>query len=294
MLRTHVETVLEDMTVCGDLLELSHMAISGGENHPHWFYCAPPSYVRRGSRIHIFGIAADDARFLPRELRNHVQREGALRFLDLSSDPTLAMQLSSLGLREVRADAWMVNTPRETASQVVDRYMGRLESAGVPSALQGVSLLLPNTQQRSPYGARWVQASKESGCLIARAPQPYGAPLWYFCAFEGGVAQRSLLLPLKESTERPSDTAWRLQLALDAAAGNPATYLIREDVDGAGVLLCFDFPLPLAARRRLLALGARRSEQNPYQFWLPAAELASEKQFLREHYWFEEKAKDRA
>lgn len=294
-LRAHVETVLEDLIVCGDLLELAHMAISGGENHPHWLYCAPPSYVRRGDRIYIFGIAADDARFLPGELRVHVQHEGALRFLDVSSEPTLAEQLSSLGLREVSADAWMASTSRESARQVVDRYTKRLLSMGVAGDLPAVSLLLPNTQQqRVPYSARWAQAHKESGHFVTRAPQPYGTPLWYFCAMEAGIVKRSLLLPLKDSTERASDTAWRLQLALDATAGNPANYSIRRELDGTGALFCFDFPLPLAARRRLLVLGARRIESNPYQFWLPTAELAFEKEFLREYYWFGEPTEDTA
>lgn len=285
-LRDQVETVLEDMIVCGDILELAHVAISGGDNHPHWVYCAPPSYVKRGNRIHLFGVAPDDTRFLPSELRAYVMRDGALRFLD--AEPSRTAQLSSLGLREVSADVWLTSTPREIATQVVNRYVKRLESLGVSGALPDVSLLQPATSPRLAYRSRWTPPSNESGHFIGRVPQAFGAPLWYFCTLEAGVVQRSILLPLKESTERANDAAWRLQLAIDATAGIPATYSIRQDTEGTGETLCFDFPLPLAARRRLLILGGRRIEDNPYKFWLPTAELALETTFLREHYWLQE------
>jgi len=288
MLRDQIEKILEDMTICGDLLELSHMVISGRENHPNWLYCALPSFARHGNRIHVFGIAADGASFLPDDLCVHLQYEGALRFLDIDCEQSLVAQLSGLGLREISPDAWMVSTRREPAETVVDRYTKKLISIGMPGEFQNSTLLKPNTQQRISYSDRWTHPSKESGRFVARVPQPYGAPLWYFCALRDGVVQRSLLLPLKESSERACDAAWRLQLALDAATGNPATYSVRQDQQGTGVFLRFNFPLPLAVRRRLLVLGAGHSEDNPYQYWLPTAGLASEKRFLCEYYWIEE------
>lgn len=288
-LRDRVEIVLEDMIACGDVIELAHVAIADGENHPGWLYCAPPSYVKRDSRIHIFGIAADDARFLPSELRGFVQRDGALRYIDVDAVPNLAAQLSSVGLRQVSVDAWLTNTPKEPCLKVVERYRNRLDSMGGAGDLLEVSLLLPAGAQRVPYRMRWSEAGSASGHFIVRVPQPYREPLWYFSLLEAGVVQRSLPLPLKESKERACDSAWRLQLALDAVAGNPATYSISQDAKQGGVLLHFDFPLPLAMRRRLLILGGRRSENNPYQYWLPAAEFAHERQFLHEHYWFMER-----
>jgi len=291
-LRERVASVLEDLIVCGDVLELAHIAIQGGENHPRWLYCAPPSFVQRGDRVHIFGIAADDARFLPNELRTHVKREGALRFLEANCVSNLVAQLTSVGLREVSSDAWLTKVPKESSVQVVRKYVKRLEHMGVLGELPDKSILLPATALKGAYRSRWVPASKESGNHIVRVPQPYGEPLWYFCELEAGVVQRSLLLPLKESSERASDTAWRLQLALDAEAGYPATYSVSQDPGHGGSLLNFNFPLPLAARRRLLFLGGLRKENNPYQFWLPAEELALEQQFLREHYWFEEHTKE--
>ena len=292
-LREQVETVLEDMIICGDLLELAHIAISGGENHLNWLYCTPPSYVRRGNRIHIFGIAVDDARFIPGELRSYEQREGALRFIDADAEPGLVDQLSSMGLRKVHSDTWMATVSQCPAKDFVGRLTRKLESMGTPGDLPDMSLLLPIVSTHLSYRSRWVQPSNESGQFIARVPQPYGSPLWYFCYLKEGIVQRSLLLPLKDSTERASDTAWRLQLALDANGGNPGTYVIRQNPDGAGVTIHLDFPLPLPARRRLLVLGARRIEDHPYKFWLPTAELATEKRFLRESYWLEERLEEK-
>ncbi len=288
-LHEQIETVLEDMVICGDLLELAHIAISGGENHLHWLYCAPPSFVCRESRIHIFGIAADDARFIPGELREHVRREGALRFFDSSAQAGLAEQLSSIGLRKVSSDAWLTKVLRNSAKDAAEKFIRQLESMGTAGDLPEISLLEPNRTPRATYRSRWMKPSNQNGHFIARVPQPYGSPLWYFCRLKDGAVERSLLLPLKDSTERASDVAWRLQLALDAQRGTPATYIISPDASDEGATIYFDFPLPLPARRRLLVLGARRIEDHSYKFWLPKAELATEKQFLREYYWYEER-----
>lgn len=288
-----VRFVLEDMIVCGDILELAHVATPGAEAHPNWLYCAPPSYVvRTGGNIHVFGIAVDNAAFLPREMRVQLQCDGAVRYLRASHDGTLALQLSRLGLREVKQDAWMIAVTREPAQTFIDRYRKRLANLGVPGDLPELRLLLPRVETSIPYSARWKLATSETGLFIGRSPQPYGAPLWYLCELDNGAVQRSLLLPLTESTERASDAAWRLQLALDASASRPATFIARKCA--GEYKLFFDFPLPVAARRRLLHLGASSTEAHspPFKFTLPIAEFEAERTFLRDHYWFDCKAED--
>ena len=50
----------------------------------------------------------------------------------------------------------------------------------------------------------------------------------------------------------------------------------------------FDFPLPMAAKRRLLFLGGRESDQRAvFSFSLPTSESAQEASFLKTHYWIE-------
>lgn len=285
-LRESVEAMLEDLTVCGDVLELSRVAMAGAENQPTWLFCAPPSFVARsGGRIHLFGIAADDAAFLPRELRTQVRREGAARFIN-ATDATIVPALKQLGLREISEAAWMTSVRAEPAQQYIERHRKRLVAQGVLGDMPGL-VVLDHAQEASvSYRRRWRLAQRESGLYIGRAEQPYGAPLWYLCDLQDGAVKRSLLLPLKDSPERASDAAWRIQLSIDAAQGRPATYECREDRDG--FTLVFGFPLPTAAQRRLLFLGVgrRRSDANPFAFWLPAAELQVEQRFLKDLYWF--------
>ena len=282
------KSVLEDMIVCGDILELAHVATPGAEAHPNWLYCAPPSYVvRSGGNIHVFGIAADNAAFLPREMRMQLQCNGAVRYLSTSHDKALAQQLSRLGLREIKQDAWMNTVTRESPQTFIDRYRKRLASSGLSGDLPELRILLPRAEETIPYSARWKPATSETGLFVGRSPQAYGAPLWYLCSLDNGVVQKSLLLPFPESAERASDTAWRLQLALDALAGRPATFSVRNCT--GGLRLFFDFPLPTAARRRLLHLGAPSPESHstPFEFTLQTAEFEAERAFLRDHYWFD-------
>ena len=284
-LRDAVEATLEDLTVSGDVLELSRVAMAGAENRPTWLFCAPPSFVvRGGGRTHIFGIAADDAAFLPRELRIQLRREGATRFFD-AGDVTLVSALRELGLREISEAAWMTAVRAEPAQHYVERHQKRLSTHGEPGDMPGMVLLEHAREVPVSYRRRWRLAQDDTGMFIARSEQPYGAPLWYLCQLNQGAVQRSLLLPLKDSPERASDAAWRIQLAIDAAQGRAATYEFRQD--GPGFSLVFGFPLPLAARRRLLFLGAARprSDANPFAFWLPSAELDAEQKFLKDHYW---------
>jgi hypothetical protein len=285
-LRETVEAMLEDLIVCGDVLELSRVAMAGAENRPTWLFCAPPSFVvRPGERIHIFGIAADDAAFLPQELRTKMRREGAARFIS-AADAAVVPALKQLGVREISDAAWMTHVRAEPAQRYIERHQKRLAAQGALGDMPGLVVLGHAQEAPVSYRRRWKLAQKESGLYIGRAEQPYGAPLWYLCQLQDGMVERSLLLPLKDAPERASDAAWRIQLSIDAAEGRPATYVCRQD--GDGFMLVFSFPLPTAAQRRLLFLGAGRprSDTNPFAFWLPAAELRAEQKFLKDYYWF--------
>lgn len=283
---------LEDLSVSGDVLELSRVTMAGAENFPSWLYCAPPSFISRATgRIYVTGIAADDASFLPRELRANITRDGAARFID-SANQEIAEQLKQLGLRQVKESAWMNGVRTETAPDHLRRATGRLRSFGVAGDLPDLTILEYAGRARKSYTSRWKKTDNENGVYVGRVPQPYGAPLWYLCDLVEGKSARSILLPTKESTERASDVAWRIQFALDSQAGFPASYSVARDSNVA--TLSFHFPLPVAVRRRFMFLGARRSQDdpNPFRFQLPLQELDGERRFLRDNYWIEERAEE--
>lgn len=282
----HLEQALEDLIVAGDVLELSAVAAAGAAERSRWLYCAPPSFVVRSTqRVYVFGVAPDDAAFLPSELRQSTAQLGASRFIETSDAESVRSALRQFGLREIAKDDWMVKVRPETPTRFLERAKVKLEREGVAGDLPELVVLAPGTNNSTSYRNRWKPVFNEEGLFIGRSPQPYGQPLWYLCELQKGKVRKSLLLPHGEARDRASDAAWRLQLAIDATAQAPSRYTCRPHE--GGFALQFQFPLPLPARRRLEFLGGRTypGADNPFAFWVPAAELQAEVKFLREHYW---------
>jgi len=288
-LATQVNACIDDLMIAGDLIELSKVATAGAEDHPTWLFCAPPSFVQRSDgRIHLFGVAPDDAVFLPSEVRAQVKHRGALRYIDAADAGTVAAVLRELGLRQVSDAAWLIPHHAESTEKFLGRMTKRLRQDGISGHLPDISILRHADVDASTYRQRWGTPKDETGFYIGRHPHPFGAPLWYFCELHEGEVQRSVLLPFAEQTARACDVAWQIQLAIDASRGFPALMRTRPDPQGAGIYLEVGFPLPMAARRRLLLLAGSRglSGSSGFSFWLPASQLAQEKSFLADHFWY--------
>jgi hypothetical protein len=280
-----VQSVLEDLMTCGDVIELAHVTVQGAEGKPTWLFPSPPSCVARGDRLYLYGLAPDDAPFLPEELRNQVQYEGASRYLDLAGRKTeLLSMVRALGLGQTDAKAWLSDTAAQPARAHLDQWSDRLRRDGVTGTMPSMKVLRHRSETRVGYQARWHEPTDETGLHVVRAERPHGAPLWYLAELRNGQALRSLLLPLPEIKARACDVAWRAQLAIDADRGRPAGFATTRD--GDGVRLTFDFPLPLEARRRLLFVGGRNdAAANPYVFWIPASQADNEYDYLARHLW---------
>lgn len=283
--------VEEDLVTSGDLVELAHVTLAGAEDKPTWLFPAPPSFVPRGKRVYLFGIAPDDAPILPQAMGANIRREGAARYIDNESGEVVTA-LEALGVRRVPVDRWLNEGKPQAASVHIDWLRKRLQDEGVAGALPDMAVLRHRSAGRESYRERWSKECDASGLHIARVERPHGAPLWYITDLVNGRCVRSLLLPVRESTARASDQAWRAQLAIDAEEGHAATY--RTAVNEGGHLLRLDFPLPLAAKRRLWYLGgmSKRVDNNPYVFWLPDSELATETAYLEQHLWMRREMKD--
>lgn len=281
-----VSTVIERLLTGGDLLELSRVVMSGVEveDRPTWLFCAPPGYVVRGDRAYVVGVAPDDAHFLPASLQERIRSDGATRFLSPQADERLPDVLLSLGLRKISQETWLSNRNPEAAGEAVDRALKRLRRDGVHGDLPGLTVIRHADGQTVPYAARWAEPTGRFGIHIGRAPQPYGARLWFVVDLRDGEVMRSLLLPYAERPERACDQAWRLQLAIDAVAGFPATF--HASSVGGDHRLDFNFPLPIDARRRLLFIGGREVDaQAAYSVQISNSQLEIEKEFLRMHCW---------
>jgi hypothetical protein len=287
-LMRRAEDVLEDLQTSGDIVELAQITVHREQAVNHWLFPAPPSFVLRGARAYIFGIAPDDAAFLPAEHWRSLQNFGAARFLDLDAPSALTPQsLIALGLRQLDDQEWLGPDRQETAEQHLTLLRDRLASHGMNGHLPGLQVLQHQTAARASYRRRWISDSTTSGLHVIRVEQPHGAPLWYVAELNSGRCTRSLLLPFHLDQERACDQAWRAQLALDAEQGHPATYTVRL-IEGKAIL-SVDFPIPLTARRRLLFLGGPEARGNhPYEFTIPASEVSIERRYLEERLWLTE------
>jgi hypothetical protein len=286
-LRAIARDAIDDLLASGDLLELDQVKLVGADHEPNWLFCAPPSFIPRGKRIYITGIAPDDASFLTLSLRERVVCEGGTRFISLlGDDGNLEPTLASHGLRRLDPQRWLAGRQQVKASVVVSDAQRRLLAEGSVGHLEGLSVLTHRHAQRKGYSARWRDLKDESGLHIARLPKTYGSALWVLIDAERGVVKRSLLLPLRGSRSRACDDAWRLQLAIDAHEGHPAGYRIQKDGDGASMQ--GDFPLPMEARRRLVLIGGRRQAVGQhYGYWIPQSQLEAEERYLQQHLWFQ-------
>ena len=283
VLRDLAQRVVEDLVTSGDLVELAHVTLAGAEDKPTWLFHAPPSFVLRGERIYLFGIAPDDAPILPQTLGMKIRREGAARYID---DEVLeaAAALEALGVRRVSEDRWLKDGKAQSSADHIVWLRKRLQDDGVAGPLSEMFVLRHRSAGGGSYSARWTRDCDASGLHIARVERPHGAPLWYVADLHHGRCARSLLLPITQTTSRACDQAWEAQLAIDAEEGFPTTYRTAPGQGGDSLIL--DFPLPLAARRRLWYLGGvgRRSD-NPYAFWIPSGQLATESAYLERHLW---------
>ncbi len=282
--------VVEDLMTSGDLVELAHVTLAGAEDKPTWLYHAPPSFVPRGKRVYLFGIAPDDAPILPQTLGANIRREGAARYIENESGDVVAA-LEALGVRMVSADRWLNEGKAQSAIDHIEWLRRRLQDDGVAGPLPDMVILRRRSAGRASYSSRWTRECDVSGLHIARVERPHGAPLWYLADLVDGNCVRSLLLPVRETATRACDQAWRAQLAIDALEGYSASY--RTVPSEGGHVMILDFPIPLTARRRLWYLGgsSKRSDNNPYVFWIPDSELATETAYLEQHLWMRNETK---
>lgn len=98
------------------------------------------------------------------------------------------------------------------------------------------------------------------------------------------MVQRFTDIRAKDSRSRDCDEAWRLQAAMDAAAGAPQR--VKLAVNGPAATLSFSAPLPAWAARRLSFLGQQVPPSRALlAFDIPAESAADELRWLSEKLW---------
>jgi hypothetical protein len=246
-----IEEILEALVAHGDLLEHVDVSAEEGVLPRTYLYAAPPSFVcRESGTIIIIGIAPDQLSVLPDELRERVEYVNHVRRLPAAAKEDVATKLIELGLIKLSFEAWLRGPREETAAQHLARLANLLEKAPQSLDIPGLSLIDPATPVHY-YRGRWVQPRAQSGRLVGRRSQAYGADLWCYVEMDEGRPRKFVDLPLPGSFARGCDEAWRLQAAIDAERGSPQRFGIRQGpFSSKKKVLDFFSPVPMWARRR--------------------------------------------
>jgi hypothetical protein len=276
-----VETTLESMIGCGDLLEEFEVGVIESSDRSSLLYAAPPSFISRESKtIFLIGIAPDHNSALPQRLTERIDYIGHLRRLVPQDTEDLRTELKQLGLSELSMDVWLRKARPESSSECLKRISSKLQHA--EGVIEGLSIL--NSERPvTHYRRRWEQVKNQSGRFIARRPQPYGNDLWCYVELIEGRANKLLNLPI-ENGSRGCDEAWRLQLAIDAERGLPQSFTVTEEEDFR--VIDFFSPLPIFALRRWAILGEPVNKTTGlFGYRFRSEEIPQEIKFMQQELW---------
>jgi hypothetical protein len=186
--------------------------------------------------------------------------------------------LLDAGFREQPIDVWLKLPNRESSHDYLKRVTSLLSGRGPCGEIEQLRIFEPEQQGRS-YRKKWVQPVHQTGRFVCRRAQAFGTDLWGYVELSDGKPMRLLDLPVTGSRYRGCDDGWRLQMAIDAAAGRPHRYRLRHvDADAA---LAFDFPLPMWATRRLETVGKRIAGSDALmEYQVPPQFVREEVQYL--------------
>lgn len=281
-----IEELIDSLVATGDLLELSDVTTLDETVKATWLFAAPPTFILHSSgTAFLAGLSSDDPLPLPAELLERVEVRGASRTITPHNGEELPLLLQGIGLRQLSLESWLKCPKKEDARVHITNLDARLPRTSPINDTTDMRILDWTLDVRR-YRDRWGTPKRQTGSFIVRRPQAYGADLWSYGRFSLGQLEALIDFPLPGSRWRGCDTAWRLQLALDARAGKPQRFRVKS-TDGLS-RLDFFFPLPSWARRRLRVVGEEVSPENCLMsFRVPANETEGECAFLRDYLYFE-------
>jgi hypothetical protein len=286
--RGTVEETLEAMTAHGDILEQADVEDDSTHAVGTLLYAAPASFVARESgAVILLGVASDQLSALPDELERRIEHVSHLRRLTPLPGEDLPTDLVQLGLVEVPYERWLRAPRSEAPAQLLSRFEGLLDAAQPSRDVPGLLLLDPERSVRY-YRGRWVEVRTQTGRFVGRRSKAYGAQLWSYLQLRDGNPERLIDLPVDGNRWRGCDEAWRLQMAIDAARGEPQKFRVRP---GPGTTRMIEFfsPVPMWAKRRWDAVGEPvPSSGCLFAYKLPQVEVEEEVRFVRDELWLEE------
>lgn len=289
--RSAVDHTIESLVSYGDLLELPADDPADGEA-VRTLYLAPPSFVASDGVVFLIGGQLDGADPVPFDLRAKVEYRSHTRRLRASDAADVAKRLRAMGWIELPRDLWLAAPRRELPDQLLARANAALSVAHSSGEVPGLIVLDPDTPP-TYYPGRWAEPTRKSGRFVARREQRYGADLWSFVELSSGSVTKLVDLPLdaRSAPVRPCDSAWHLQMAIDALAGHAQLFQLRPKPPAGSVIVDLFSPIPLWARRRWDVLGEEVPRQRSlFAYRFPEAEFEDVRRTIESELWLQERS----
>ena len=284
-----VGAMVEELIAYGDLVEAPIEDDQSGISR-RLLFLAQPSYVPLPSGICLLvGIRADGLPIDDGSLDDRVDYYNHTRRVTLGSDEDPADVLGGLGLRKLSEQQWLRHPPKVAAADLVEQYSVRLAAAGPSGSVEGVRIL-DSTTPVTYYRGRWrAPTQRDSGSFVGQRPVQFGAHQWCYCDLADGEVTRLMDLPTLDRLTRGCDEAWRLQAAIDSAAGTPQRLRVRPGRIAGEVVFEFQSPIPSWGQRRLDALGRPQGRQpgSLFAYKLSDDLMDQELAFLEETMWLQ-------
>lgn len=277
-----IEITVARLVAHGDLLELP---VEADGRRVRQLFLGPPAFVPRRAGCFLLGVRPEGAPLIACEANTAIECRAHLRWLRWEERGNAQEGLLGQGLARLDRETWLAAPRAAQPSDVVREYLMHLEASGPAGEIEGLRVLDPDAPVRY-YRGRWRAArANESGLFIARRPQAFGANLWCFVQLADGAIGHLVDLPVRDQLHSGADEAWRLQAAIDAAAGQPAVLRVAEITEG--VRLDFFSPVPRWSQRRLDLIGepAERGHGALFSYSTTTEEADEEVAFLRTMLW---------
>jgi hypothetical protein len=278
-----VQDAIEGVQAYGDLIEVP--ANDERQSRSALDLAAPAVITISYSRLLIVGVAPGGNDPLPESLASLVEFRGFARLIRLDDIQLPVSDLLNAGFLVVSSEEWG-QLPRNTsADELVERYEKLLRQGNRPGELDGLRLLIPDSNVRF-YRGRWSAAKTQSGMFVARRERRFGADSWCVVRLTNGIPDLLVDLPTKGAETRGCDEAWHLQQAIDARNGTPQEYRVRQLRDRESVALDFFSPIPRWAARQWDILGEQIDTKGALISYLfPASVEAEEIKFAETRMW---------
>lgn len=281
--RASIADTVDLLVAAGDLLELRHDVAPS----VRLLHLGPPSFIEREPGAYLLvGVRPFGAPLVDPQLCAAITHDGHKRTIHLNTASAYE-RLPGSGLQSITRERWVATPRHEEPHSLLNRLSKRLDAAGPSGAIDELAILDPLTPVQY-YRGRWRSPrTDDSGNLVARRPQAYGADLWCFVRLENGRPKKLVELPIDNPVTPGQDEAWLTQLAIDVERGAPQRYRTSRSVDRESTTTEFFSPLPGFAQRYLQLVGqpVTRTAGALFSFQVTRGSMPDLEQFLTKRLW---------